>query len=247
VRSAKAWALLTATHLSRSSYQHATRRQTWGRLFGRSWIRTILDGWKPWPWTTARPTAPARSPPGSRSNGPEGLTRCGRDGLPECWLGKNHALYLGTEAAGGEWLLFTDADVRLSAGCVEDAIRYAAREDLDHLTLTPELISWGGPEELRGGLRPSLRDYAQRPWRSTEPRARGSVGVGSFNLLKREAYLRAGTHRATRLRPDDDMRLVRLLKDAGLSQGVAYGTGSVSVEWHKTLAGAVKGSTRAYS
>ena len=67
------------------------------------------------------------------------------DGLPECWLGKNHALYLGAEAAGGEWLLFTDADVRLSAGCVEDAIRYAAREDLDHLTLTPELISWGGP------------------------------------------------------------------------------------------------------
>jgi glycosyltransferase involved in cell wall biosynthesis len=44
------------------------------------------------------------------------------DGLPECWLGKNHALYLGAEAAGGEWLLFTDADVRLSAGCVEDAI-----------------------------------------------------------------------------------------------------------------------------
>ena len=108
-----------------------------------------------------RSTAPARSPPGSRSNGPEGLTRCGRDGLPECWLGKNHALYLGTEADGGEWLLFTDTDVRLSAGCVEDAIRYAAREDLGHLTLTPELISWGGPEELRGGLRPSLRDYAE--------------------------------------------------------------------------------------
>ena len=71
--------------------------------------------------------------------------------------------------------------------------------------------------------------------------------MGSFNLLKREACLQAWTHRATRLRPDDDMRLVRLLKDAGLSQGVAYGTGSVSVEWHKTLAGTVKGSTRAYS
>jgi hypothetical protein len=90
-------------------------------------------------------------------------------------------------------------------------------------------------------------EITQRPWRATEPRARESVGVGSCNLLKREAYLRAGTHRATRLRPDDDMRLVRLLKDAGLSQGVAYGTGSVSVEWHKTLAGAVKGSTRACS
>ena len=37
------------------------------------------------------------------------------------------------------------------------------------------------------------------------------------------------------------MRLARLLKDAGYSQGVAYGTGCVSVEWHQTLGGAVKG------
>jgi hypothetical protein len=37
------------------------------------------------------------------------------------------------------------------------------------------------------------------------------------------------------------MRLARLLKVAGYSQGVAYGTGCVSVEWHQTLAGAVKG------
>jgi hypothetical protein len=67
------------------------------------------------------------------------------------------------------------------------------------------------------------------------------VGVGAFNLLKREAYLRTGTHKAMPLRPDDDMRLARLIKDAGYSQGVTYGTGSVSVEWHETLAGAVKG------
>ena len=64
--------------------------------------------------------------------------------------------------------------------------------------------------------------------------------MGAFNLLKREAYLRAGTHGAIRLRPED-MGLARLLKESGYSQGVAYETGSVSVEWHETLAGAVRG------
>jgi cellulose synthase/poly-beta-1,6-N-acetylglucosamine synthase-like glycosyltransferase len=60
--------------------------------------------------------------------------------LPEGWLGKNHALYRGAAEAGGEWLLFTDADVRFSPDCLELAMRYAEIERLDHLTLAPE---WG--------------------------------------------------------------------------------------------------------
>ena len=100
------------------------------------------------------------------------------DGLPECWLGKNHALYLGAEAAGGEWLLFTDADVRLSAGCVEDAIRCAAREDLDLLTLTPELISRGVALKSFVATLVLVFEITQRPWRVTDPRARvGGRGI----------------------------------------------------------------------
>ena len=37
------------------------------------------------------------------------------------------------------------------------------------------------------------------------------------------------------------MRLGRLLKRAGFQQSVAYGMGSLSVEWYRTLVGAVRG------
>jgi glycosyltransferase involved in cell wall biosynthesis len=36
--------------------------------------------------------------------------------LAQGWLGKNYALYLGARQAEGDWLLFTDADVRFSPG-----------------------------------------------------------------------------------------------------------------------------------
>ena len=56
------------------------------------------------------------------------------------WLGKTHALYIGATQATGECLLFTDADVILSADCTDRAVRYATSDGLDHLTLPPEIV-----------------------------------------------------------------------------------------------------------
>ncbi|HEX5849387.1 MAG TPA: glycosyltransferase [Rubrobacter sp.] len=163
------------------------------------------------------------------------------DRLPDGWLGKNHALYRGAAEACGEWLLFTDADVRFSPDCLELAMRYAEHKRLDHLTLAPELLSHGVALKSFVTAFTFVFGVTQRPWRAADPTAREAVGVGAFNLLKREAYGRAGTHEAIPLRPDDDMRLAKLLKEAGYSQDVAYGTGCVSVEWHQTLGGAIRG------
>jgi cellulose synthase/poly-beta-1,6-N-acetylglucosamine synthase-like glycosyltransferase len=127
--------------------------------------------------------------------------------LPDGWLGKNYALYRGAEEAGGEWLLFTDADVRFAPGCITDTVHYAVGENLDHLTLSPELISRGIALKSFVAAFVLVFGVTQRPWLARDPDAREAVGVGAFNLIKREAYLRAGTHDAIRLRPDDDMRL----------------------------------------
>jgi glycosyltransferase involved in cell wall biosynthesis len=164
--------------------------------------------------------------------------------LPAGWLGKNHALSLGAAEARGDWLLFTDADVVFVPGCFRKAVSYAVGNGLDHIALAPELFSRGA---LLGGFVAAFEIIfvmTQRPWRAKDPRAREYVGIGAFNLVRREAYLEAGTHRAIRMRPDDDMKLAKLLKDRGFRQDVASGVGLVGVEWHRTVRGAVRGLTK---
>ena len=76
--------------------------------------------------------------------------------LPERWLGKSHACHAGAAAAAGDWLLFTDADCRLSPDVIARALRVAARERADHVALTPD------PSRRRSGLRLALRLRRQR-------------------------------------------------------------------------------------
>lgn len=161
--------------------------------------------------------------------------------LPDGWLGKNHALSVGASRASGEWLLFTDADVWFAPDCLRRALGFAVANRLDLLAVAPELISGS---RLLGGfvaVFEMLFVMTQRPWRAKDPRAREHVGIGAFNLVRREAYEASGGHRPIRMRPDDDMRLARLLKREGYSQEVASGVGMVSVEWHQTVGGAVRG------
>jgi hypothetical protein len=60
-------------------------------------------------------------------------------------------------------------------------------------------------------------------------------------MVRRGAYEAVGGHRKIALRPDDDVRLGRLVKTHGFRQDVAFGTGLVRVRWHETVGGAVRG------
>ena len=48
--------------------------------------------------------------------------------LPTGWLGKPHGLQKGFEASTGEWLVFTDADVKFSPDLLRRAVALAKRE-----------------------------------------------------------------------------------------------------------------------
>ena len=163
------------------------------------------------------------------------------DLVPAGWLGKNHALWRGAALASGEWLLFTDADVVFAPGALRRAVGYAAAERLDHLTLAPRLVAGGLV------LRAFVAFFAYafialwRAYQANDPTSTRGVGVGAFNLIRRDAYEKIGTMRALSLRPDDDIRLGRRLRAFGFRQRVLNGNELLSVEWYPSLRAAIAG------
>lgn len=162
--------------------------------------------------------------------------------LPPGWLGKNHALYVAAQAAKGDILLFTDADVRFHKEALRSTVHYFLNEQADHLTTLPVMIAKS----------PLLRAFVHfflfslgilKPlWRPNDDEQTSlGMGVGAFNMLSRSAYEQIGTHRAIALRPDDDLELGMRVKRAGLRQRVAVGMELLSVEWYPSLKAALIG------
>ncbi len=161
--------------------------------------------------------------------------------LPEGWLGKTHALFVGSQTAKGEWLLFTDADVVFHPRCLEAAIAYAEANRVDHLVLTPRAVTAGFWEAVLVGCFGLLFGYALRAWRVSNPRSSAHIGIGAFNLIRRSAYRAIGSHRALANSILDDLELGRLVKAKGLRQAVARGEDWLSVRWQVGFRGVVSG------
>ena len=155
--------------------------------------------------------------------------------LPPGWLGKNHALQVGAGQSTGEWILFTDADIHMDPTTVGRAIRFCDERGVDHLAILPTLILPGLLLEGFGVFFLwSLLLFA-KPWKARNPTSWFHVGVGAFNLVRRSAYLAVDGHRLIRLRPDDDMKLGKILKRAGFRQDALSGQGLLNVEWYHSL------------
>jgi hypothetical protein len=164
--------------------------------------------------------------------------------LPPHWLGKPHALQTGYENSSGEWLLFTDADVSFAPDVLRRAITLARSQNLDHLTLF-------GHVEMVGFWEKALITFfglgfhlATNPARCIDAGSRSYVGVGAFQLLKRQAYEAAGTHRRLAMEVIDDMKLGKIVKQSGFRSGVAVAQEAVVVRWHSGLRNLIRGVTK---
>ena len=150
-----------------------------------------------------------------------GLEAFRSEGLPAGWSGKNHALHLaaGRALAGGserpEYLLFVDADVRLSFDAVHAAVEIAEREDLDLLSVVPNQECGTLAEAL---MVPFLFHMLSLLFPSDRELSRPEgqyLACGQFILIRTVAYEQVGGHAALAGVRVEDIALATRVHKAG--------------------------------
>jgi GT2 family glycosyltransferase len=164
--------------------------------------------------------------------------------LPAGWLGKPHALVAGYEQSRGQWLVLTDADVHFEFDVLRRAVALAQARQWAHLTLFTAI-------EMRGFWEITAIAYfglgfvfGTEPWQAANPRSGRYVGVGAFQLVRRAAYEACGGHRRLRMEVIEDMKLGKLIKQAGFRSGVAVAQDMVRVRWHSGVHEVIRGVTK---
>ena len=164
--------------------------------------------------------------------------------LPPAWMGKTHAMWIGARQTDSDWVLFTDADVMFRPDCLRRAIAYADAERADHLVVLPKIIMKRPGEKMMLAFFQLLFVFGHRPWKVADPKAKDHIGVGAFNLVRRSVYEAFGTHEALRFEVVDDMKLGKVIKNAGFRQRVVFGDDLIEIRWARGAWGVVNNLTK---
>ena len=164
------------------------------------------------------------------------------DPLPEGWNGKQHACDAMGRQAPGDWLLFTDADVRFDRSSLR---RTRAALGVQSQEGRPLALLSAFPRECTGTIWESmiiplihviLLSYLpiRRMRRSLDPMA--SAACGQFILCRRSAWSAVGGHSAIRGSMHDGVHLPRVFRKAGHFTDIFDGADVVSCRMYRGFA-----------
>jgi cellulose synthase/poly-beta-1,6-N-acetylglucosamine synthase-like glycosyltransferase len=164
--------------------------------------------------------------------------------LPPGWVGKNHALWLGAQAAGSEWLLFVDADTVLLPDAARRALDDAQRNSAALVSYSPAQLTQTLSERA---LIPFIYCRLARKFNFVavnDPSSPQAAANGQLILIRHDAYEKIGGHRAVAAQILEDVALARLAKQAGFRLHFASGEGIARTRMYRSFAAMWQGWTK---
>ena len=164
---------------------------------------------------------------------------------PSGWLGKPWALHQGSLRAGGEMLLFVDADIVYAPEALNAAVAEMQRSRAAMIALLPYMEMRGVGENA---VIPQLTMicFTQLPIWLTDRLSisRLAIGGGTGNLIRRAEYETIGGHVALSGAVIDDVGLARHVRQNGHRTFVVRADRLIRVRMYHGLSESVRGFTK---
>ncbi len=162
--------------------------------------------------------------------------------LPSGWTGKNWACHQLSQAAGGDVLLFMDADTYMRPATLSATIGALKDNSTGLLSALPaeEIVTWGEKFIVPVihwaifCIMPLMLAFKKRI-------PAFSVSHGQYMCFTREAYNQMGGHAAVRNRIVEDKEITRLVVKAGIKWRLFDGTNVLSCRMYRTSKEASEG------
>lgn len=166
-------------------------------------------------------------------------------GLPAGWSGKCHALYVGSQRASGDWLLFVDSDVIVAPDALRVAVGLAEWKRYDLVSLLPRVEAHSFWERLITPLCGAASGAMYLlPMTNYNELPSVAFANGQFMLTRRDAYQAIGGHAAVRHTLSEDVAIARMLKRRGFRPRLAIGSDFASTRMYSSLGAILQGWSR---
>ncbi len=166
-------------------------------------------------------------------------------GLPDGWTGKNHACFSLAQQAKGKYLLFVDADVRVSGLIVSQSISMAKYYDLALLSIFPKQVMKTRGEEftvplMNYVLLSLLPLILVRTIQFTSL----SAANGQFMFFDTATYHKLQPHKNIRNKRVEDIEIARMYKQNNEKISCLTGNDDIRCRMYHGYSEAVNGLSR---
>lgn len=163
--------------------------------------------------------------------------------LPQGWVGKCNACLHGASFAGGDWLLFLDADTAPQPTLASALLAFAQQRNLQVASTFPlnEMPTLAEKLALPVFYQFALTAFPVQALLSPEPPANQAMANGQCLLVKRDVYESIGGHAAVKDKVLEDIEFAQAMRRAGYRIGLATAFDELHVRMYRSFGEIVQG------
>ena len=165
--------------------------------------------------------------------------------LPDGWLGKNFACHSMAQVAKGDYLLYIDADVRISDTIIGLAVTYAAKNQLGLLSIFPSQMLFSVGEKMTVPIMNYiLLTLLPLPLVLRSGFTSVAAANGQFMLFNSLIYRDSKPHEHHKKNTVEDIAIARFLKEKKIPVACLTGNKSIQCRMYEGFGDAVNGFSK---